>query len=208
MSTIAENLLSFIERPDVREQMQKDVVELHGCMEHRYWKAAIVLIGSLIETGLYYHIDSTPSIQNKIPNFHQRNDIGLAKLLEWAKEHKVIDETLFRLTDPIRDYRNLIHPKVQERLKVDLSETIVQIGYNVLLEVLRNINEHHRAARSEQLEVVVTEIVQTILSRTRSEADLMIYSPILEKYGIPLGSKIIERSLKAGIYNGKTKSST
>src|SRR5262245_49605731 len=109
MSKIGDELFHFTNKPEVKRQIQTDLDELHSCMEAKLWKASLILIGSLIECVLYYHIESVDGIRTSIPKFEVRN-VGLSDLLQWAREHKIIDESLFRLSEPIRDYRNLIHP--------------------------------------------------------------------------------------------------
>jgi len=198
MGRVTEELFRFVSKPEVRAQLEADLDELHGCMEARRWKASIVIVGSLIEAVLYYHLEQTDSIRCSIPRFPQRH-VGLSDLLQWARKYNVIDNNLFRLSEPIRDYRNLIHPRVQQRAGTQVTENLVQIGYNVLLEIVRSVNEHHHLLSSENARSVVTMIVQEVCKRTPTEADFRVYIPILEKYGGSRGSKIIRRSLKVGV---------
>ena len=192
-----DELLEFITKPDVKKQLTEDFGELHSCMKQGLLKASVVLIGGLIECVLYYHIESVDVIRNSIPRFDQR-DVGLSDLLQWARQYDVIDNNLFRLSEPIRDYRNLIHPRVQVRTKTQLSENLVQIGYNVLLEVIRSVNRHHGVIQNQKAESIISRKVNEICSRPATKADYYIYVPILEKYSYARGGLIIERSLRAG----------
>ena len=161
-------------------------------------KASVVLIGGLVECVLYYHIESVDDIKNAIPRFDQR-EIGLSDLLQWARQYGIIDESLFRLSEPIRDYRNLIHPRVQIRTKTLLSENLVQIGYNVLLEIIHNVNKHHTLVSGQKADAIVSKKVKEICNRPPTKADIQIYTPILEKYGFQRGELILERTLLASI---------
>jgi hypothetical protein len=194
---IGDELLRFIKESEVEKQIKSDFAELHKCMGHESWKASIVLIGSLIESVLYNYINNTDSVKSNIPQFSQRN-ATLNDFLQWARQHNIIDENLFRLSEPIRDYRNTIHPKVQQRLGTEISRHLVEIGYNILLEIIRSINKHFVALESQKIENKVKQLVEYICNRSPHKAEYVIYIPILEKYGITRGSKIIERSLHRG----------
>ena len=197
MSNIADELFRFVTKPEIKSQITLDLSELHSCMKQGLLKASVVLTGALIECVLYYHIESVDSIRNTIPRFTQR-DVGLSDLLQWARQYDVIDNNLFRLSEPIRDYRNLIHPRVRERTKTQLSENLVQIGYNVLLEIVRSVNRHYNVVQSQKAESIVARKVNEVASRSPTKADFHVYVPILEKYGYLRGELIIERSLRAG----------
>lgn len=201
MSKIAEELFRFIDKSDTKAQLEADLDELHKCMEMGLWKVSMVLTGSLIEAVLYHHINITPTLRDQIQNFDKRNDVALANLLVWARQFNVIDEGLFKLAEPIRDYRNLIHPRVQERLKIEISSSLVQIGYNVFLEIVRRINKSHEASISQEAKSIVSRVITDVQGRSANEADFRIYAPIVEKYGPSIGAKIIERSLQMGKSN-------
>lgn len=196
MANEGDALFDFVSKEEIRCQFEEDLGELHACMQIRAWKAAIVLIGSLIEGILYYHIESTEAVRNSIPQFAARQ-IGLSDLLQWARKHQIIDDNLFRLTEPIRDYRNTIHPRVRERLGTTMTQSLVEIGYNILLEVLRSTNAHFRTISRESADFCVQEVVREVLNREPTKADLKVYVPIVEKYGKTQGGEIIRRSLKA-----------
>lgn len=199
MSKLAEEIFRFVSDVDAKRLLLSDLDELHKCMEGQMWKASMVLSGSLIEAVLYHYINNTDTIRTQIQNFDKSNDVALNNLLVWAKQFNVIDENLFRLSEPIRDYRNLVHPRVQERLKVQVSSSLVQIGYNVFLEIVRNINKTYEASVSQEARVIVNQIVNEVRKSPATEADVQVYAPIIEKYGVAIGSKIVERSLNKGI---------
>lgn len=197
MSKTTNDRFGFIAKLEVKSQLTTDFNELHLCMKQSAFKASIVLIGSLVECVLYYHIESVDDIKNSIPRFDQR-EIGLSDLLQWARQYGIIDENLFKLSEPIRDYRNLIHPRVQIRTKTLLSENLVQIGYNVLLEIILSVNKHNELIDSKKADVIVSKKVKEICHRLPTKADIKIYTPILEKYGLQRGGLILERTLLAG----------
>ena len=201
MSIIASELFQFVSAVQIRQNLSSDLDELHICIDAEAWKASIVLIGSLIESVLYHHINTSPKIRNKIKKFDKRNDVTLSNLLLWSKQNDIIDENLFRLADPIRDYRNLIHPRVNERLKTKLNENLIRIGYHVLLEIISVINEKNSDFVTEEHELLIQDIVKKELGRVATQADFSVFIPILQKYGINMGSRIVERSLQQGKNN-------
>lgn len=195
MSRTNDELFDFISDSETKERLASDLKELHECMENELWKAAVVLIGAMIEALLYHYISQVPSIRDSIERYEHRN-IGLNYLLQWSREHDIIDENLFRLSEPIRDYRNLIHPRVQERLEVEPNQNLAEIGYNVFLEIARSANDHHSTTKSKRAESLVEKTVKEIDKRKAEKSDIQVYKPIIEKYGRERGRLIIERSTK------------
>ena len=107
MGSIINELFMFATDPEVKRQLQTDLNELHGCMEQERWKAAVILIGSLIEAVLYYHINNVDAIRNAIPGYEHRN-ITLNDLLVWARDFNIIDANLFRLAEPIDSVTSIL----------------------------------------------------------------------------------------------------
>lgn len=194
---IADELFNFVTKRDVRQQLTNDLNELHDCMNIGVNKASAVLIGSLIECVLYYHIQAIDSIKTSIPGFEKR-EMALSDLLQVARKHNIIDEGLFRLSEPIREYRNLIHPRVQLRTNVQLSENLIQIAYNVLHEIIRSVNLHRDLLESTNRQAIVKRNVADICRRAATKADYQVYVPILEKYGNSRGTLLLQRTLRAG----------
>ena len=202
MSQLAEEMLRFIPDAYVKSQLVLDIDELHSCMEDELWKSSMILIGSSIEAVLYHHISQTAVLRDNISNFEKRNDVALANLLMWSKQYGVIDEQLYKLSEPIREYRNLIHARVQERLKTEMSGHLVQIGYNLLLEIVRKINQSYEKNFSATARTKVDELVKRVRGKSADASDFLVYCPIIERYGVDVGSVIVERNLINGGRDG------
>jgi hypothetical protein len=187
--------LDFVPVP-VQQQIAADVEELHKCMRATAWKSSIIMIGSLLESVLYYHIEELESVKATIPQFDLRN-VGLSELLQWARQHGIIDEHLYRLSEPIREYRNTIHPRVSRRQGRPITESLVQIGYNVLLEVLHSADHRRVQALSRSADATIMDIVRQVAGREATTSDLYIYKSIFDKYGFERGATIVRRSLEA-----------
>lgn len=186
-------LFDHISNQKVRERSSQDFAELKKCIRSKTWKAAILLAGSLIESVLYDAISS--SFPNELSN---ENNITLFNLLRWAKSCGIINEGVFRFADQIRNYRNLIHPNVYLRDDMEVSENVTTISFNVLLEIIRLTKKHNKESQEKNTKNVIMRIIKDNLSRKPSDSDFMIYTPILDKYGLEKGKKIIERSINFG----------
>jgi len=194
MKTIPEELFAPFSDDEIRDQLFSDFDDLHLCMEAGSLKGSVVLIGSMIEALLYYYIDHDLAIKKKIPNYEKRN-VSLNDLLVWGKKYGLIDHNLFRLAEPIRDYRNLIHARVQKRSGIQLSENIVQIAYNVLHEILLCLNRVHRTISINRHEEIIANLIREELAREPRTDDFHIYMPVMAKYGVNRASLIIRNSL-------------
>ena len=137
------------------------------------------------------------SIRKEVKNFEKRN-ITLSDLLQWARHYNIIGNNLFRLADQIRDYRNTIHPNVYVRRSMEINQNIAQIGFNVLLEIIRTIKQHSETDADIKAKTAVKKIISDFFSRQPSDSELFVYLPIIEKYGIQRATKIIRRSLRMG----------
>ena len=191
-----EGLFKFISDEQLRKQCTQDLEEFLSCYNAKAYKASIVLIGSLIEAVLYYYLNHNEDIKSCIDGFEKR-ELKLKDLLFFAKQHDVIGEELYKLADQIRDFRNFIHPKVALRTKTEITNNTVQIGYSVLLEIVRVINSRLKRDKQNNAVEVITNIVSSTLGRLPTAAELFLYSPILAKYG-KKGEAVIVENLKRG----------
>lgn len=189
-----DNLFEHIDDEEIKKVCISDFADLQKCMSNKAWKASMVLSGSLIETLLYSSLQNNTAFTDKVPNFEKRK-VSLYDLLRWAKEYKIIDDGIFQFADQIRDYRNLIHPNVIIRGNKKINENICVIAYSVLLEILQRSKDQTDIIEQNALK----KIINTKLSRNPTKSEVYVYLPILHKYGIEKGSKIIKRSLAIGL---------
>jgi len=190
-----KDLLDYISDEKIRKQCKNDYKELSICLRYKANKASIVLIGSLMEAILYEYITSNAGIRKQIPNFEKRK-LTLNDLLQYARKFGILEEDLFRLSEPIRDYRNYIHPNVYTRKELDINENIVQIGISVFLELVGRIKNRVVNESDVQAKRLVRKIVKKQFSREATKSDIFVYLPIIKKYGEEKGSKIITESIK------------
>ena len=192
-----EGFFEHISNDVVKNECLQDFEELKMCLTKGAWKASLVLAGSLIEAILYDYIKGKESISKAIRNFEKRK-MTLSDLLQWARHYNIIGDNLFRLADQIRDYRNAIHPNVYVRKNLEINQNIAEIGFNVLLETIRVIKRHSKTDTNTKAKTAIKEIISEFFSRQPSDSELFVYLPIIKKYGVEKGTKIIKRSLRMG----------
>jgi len=151
-STISEkpiNLLisspdfSFLNDPNIKQIAESDFKELSKSLIQENWKCVLILCGGLIEAILLDVLKNNSALAlvakaaPKEPNLDKWkfNDI-----IDVAEELKIIGPDIERLSDTVRDYRNLIHPgkQIRSRLKVKPEES--KIAFEVLNIVVRELS--------------------------------------------------------------------
>ena len=186
--------ISFFNDEKIINMLSKDIEELHQAMESKMNKASLVLIGSILESCLYYFISTNDALKLAITNFDKR-ELGLNDILQLARKHKLISEDLFRLTEPIRDLRNTIHPKVQEKFEGSINENMVQVAYNVLNQIIFKIKAQSAYFQEQNTKAIIEDLIRTRFNDEPDEIDYFIYVPILKKYGRKIGRIIINKSI-------------
>lgn len=195
MIKIRKEFFDYIEDDIIREHCLSDFNELEFCISNQLFKSAIVLSGGLIEAILYYFISSRDEYKSRIKNFEKRN-VALNDLLTWSREFGIIDESLYKMADQIRNFRNTIHPNVCIRKNLEINRNVVLISYNVLLEIIRVTFNYFGNEKSDENEKIVWKIIDKYFGRPPSKSEIFIYKSIINKYGEKKGSLIIKRSIE------------
>jgi hypothetical protein len=137
-SLITEELLrakgvnfTFLNDAELSEVIVKDYCEAKRSLQGRNFKACILLCGSIVEAML-----TSVLINASLPGLSRDKllrDYNLGKLIDCAAEKNLIhDRTLLKLLDPLRDYRNLIHPGVQLRRSLRPDESKANISLHIV----------------------------------------------------------------------------
>lgn len=182
--------ISSISDEKLRKVLASDFTELQKCLSHKLWKTSVVMIGSCIESMLFDALSHTRR-KKKIQYLDRRN-FNLSDVLLWARNLNLIDESIYKLCDKIRDYRNLIHPKVILREKMVANENVAMIGYYALLEILDQLQKNRKTMEDAAKNVrYLVKITRRLLKRRPTKSEEAIYLPILDKYGQKLGEIIV-----------------
>lgn len=112
---------------DFADILLRDFKECAIAVTGKQNKTAIILSGSMAETLLNYKVQEKGIKRYKLLiDGEEKNirvkDMGLAELLEVAKKENIIHQTDYHLTQVVRNYRNLIHPSVELRKSMHISE--------------------------------------------------------------------------------------
>ena len=120
--------LTFITNADFRGGLRKDISGVNSALTNGEWKAATVLAGSVIEALLLWALQQSPpvdiqaAVKRLLGNKFSKNpDKDLKKwvlheYIEIAAELKVISNDTAASARLAKDFRNLIHPGLAERL--------------------------------------------------------------------------------------------
>ena len=139
-----KNLLSVILDKDLALLIEKDIREIENCIINKAYKSAVILCGSILEailTDWLHEINKDrikEAFKNKFPNkkLKKIEDLGLIQLIGLCEELELIQVTHSKISDAVRNYRNLIHPSVAKRKKYKITKNIAEIGLNLVFEIL------------------------------------------------------------------------
>lgn len=132
--------LGFLENEDLKRLITEDFAEARRSFRSRNYKATILLCGSVAEAILTAVIDRAglPGISTN--RLYQ--DFNLSDLIETAREHGLIrDRTLLLLLEPLRHYRNLIHPGVQMRKSLSPDSSKAGIALEIINLLVKDLNQ-------------------------------------------------------------------
>jgi len=137
----------FVSDVKLKEIIQRDYEEVQKVRSVNAVKATIVLSGSLIEALLLDSLikdeqKATTSI--KAPPKKILSEWNLNELIIVARDLGIISsDAASRFIDPIRDFRNLIHPGKEKRSKMKFSMEEANIAFQVLKIVIRDLKEFY-----------------------------------------------------------------
>ena len=127
--------LSWIHSEENRHIIARDLNEASLCCSVNAFKAANILLGSVIEGALLYSIKQA---HIKMPTF-----ISLNQLLQLAQKNKLLNRSDVHFGHALRECRNLIHPGkcLAERYEINRKKTdlLFQICFQILKELQKNI---------------------------------------------------------------------
>lgn len=126
------------------EILLRDFKECAIAMASKQQKTAIVLSGSMIEALLNYKVQEKGInkyilIKNGREKKIDVKDMSLAELLEVAQKEQIIHQTDYHLTQFIRNYRNLIHPSVELRKKMNIETEEVELIWGILKKIIKDV---------------------------------------------------------------------
>ena len=129
----------FISNDVFRNMLERDKREMTSCLETSNFKSVLVLAGSIIEAILvdfflvFLTEKHSPDSILKFP---------LSKLIDIAVENQLVSDRTKDIASVVRNYRNLIHPGKEFRLKekVDKQSAVVAANLvDIIIDELRDV---------------------------------------------------------------------
>jgi hypothetical protein len=112
--------LEFVRDDNLRLILERDWAEIGACFEAGSYKAVLVLAGSVIEAILVDHLLASPPVSPNAPSAAQIVKMELGPLILLAHQEQIVSSETRDLTTVLRDFRNLIHPGRELRLKAKI----------------------------------------------------------------------------------------
>jgi len=133
---------SFVVDTELREIIERDYEEVQKVKNARAPKATIVLAGSIIEALLLEALLKDSPKAKTSPKAPKENDLRkwhLNSSIEVAEDLGKIKEDTTKFSYVVKDYRNLIHPGKEIRIKLKPKPEEAEIAFQVLKKVIRDL---------------------------------------------------------------------
>lgn len=139
------SLLETIANGNMKEYIRQDLSDVENCISIGAWKSAIILCGSVLEAILSDWINQIDKeVIRRVfldlypaKKFKKTSDLSLEQLIDIAERIGLIHGYHATISDGIRNFRNLIHPNVLLRQKIEPNKAIAEIGKQIILAILQ-----------------------------------------------------------------------
>ena len=133
----------FVHSADLRKIMRRDYGEALRAFNARCWKSVIVLSGGLIEAALADLLLNNKELALCVESAPKNREIarwGLDDLIAVSIELELVAPAATKLSNPIRKFRNLIHPRNELKNKLHFGPEEARIALQVLNIVHRSLS--------------------------------------------------------------------
>lgn len=132
---------------DMRDIIQRDLRECAVAVVAKQDKLATIMCGSIVEALLMQRIveqgflkyDISAISSSKRASSYPASEMGLNELLYVADKEKILNKNSYHLGHYIRDYRNVVHPAKEIRMKEDVSHENVTTMWSVLMRLIYDL---------------------------------------------------------------------
>lgn len=132
----------FIQNSKLREIIERDYQEIQRAFVAQCWKSVLILAGGLIEAILLDGLGQISDLalaSTKAPKNSDLSKWDLSTLIEVSVELKLVTAGVEKLSHPIREFRNLVHPGYELRKKLTYGREEARIGWEVLNMIHRDL---------------------------------------------------------------------
>jgi len=126
---------AFISNSDLRAIIERDYEEIQRAFIVYCWKSVIILCGGIIEAILTDLLLSNNTIALTAKSTPKENDItrwDFSTLIEVSVELKLVSAGMQKLSHPLREYRNLVHPSNEIRNQLSFNAEEAKIAVEVV----------------------------------------------------------------------------
>ena len=141
-----EDPFKFITDSSFKKILIADYKELHRCFKYNCIKSGFLLSGGIIETLLIEQLKKDRKRADQAilkRHYKYANTIEKLKayqLIELASDLQILTPLHKKLSDVIRDYRNIIHPEFQVRKKYDPTKEKLKLIITLLNSILKQLS--------------------------------------------------------------------
>lgn len=133
----------FLRDAKLREIVERDYVELQRAFVAQCWKSTIILAGGAIEailTDILLAKEAAAKAASVAPKKPDITKWDLAELINVAVELTLVSGAVSKLSHPVREYRNLVHPGNEMRTALVYGREEARIAIEVLNILHRDLS--------------------------------------------------------------------
>lgn len=143
MPVTEERQFAFVSDSALRTIIERDYAEIQKAYISECWKSVIILCGGAIEAILTDLLIQNETAAKAAKSARKNSDItrwDLSNLIDVAVELSLVSAGIEKLSHPIREYRNLVHPGNELRNKLRFDAEEAKIAVEVLNIVQRDLS--------------------------------------------------------------------
>lgn len=133
----------FLRDKKIRAIVERDYQEIQRAFVAQCWKSAIILAGGAIEailTDALLTQEAAAKAARSAPGKSDLTKWDLADLIDVAVEMGVATAAVAKLSHPVREYRNLVHPGNEMRTGLTFDREEARIALEVLNILHRDLS--------------------------------------------------------------------
>jgi len=147
---LQRELGSFIQDPRLAAILRQRLDEVHTCREHGACLATIILLGSILEGALLdvatRFVEAAMRSSRAPADGRKVNRWSLSELIDVGHERGWIQSDVQRFSHVLRDYRNFVHPREQQKRDEFPDQDTVSVCWDVVIAALNDLGAAVAAA--------------------------------------------------------------
>ncbi len=152
--------LSFVRDESLRLILERDWEEIGKCTEAGSHKAVLVLAGSVIEAILVDYMLANPPSSANAPTVAQILKMELGPLIQLAQQEQIVNADTRDIANVLREFRNLIHPGRELRLKAKIGPDRADIAKGLVCLVAEDLRAAYAKIPGHTADEVIEQIVR------------------------------------------------